>query len=142
MKRLIRAVTVRLQPGEYVEMYSKLANDTKGGGPWPGCNGYAEDHSDRSISRVEGIPSDLRPVFTPRLRDFKNLFEIEIVPHPSRQADPRDYFVRVIKSWVPRNKAWTPQQAVELFRLMGLAQFGAIPYSPKLGDLSEEAGWR
>ena len=28
-----------------------------------------------------------------------------------------------------------------MFRLMGLAQFGAIPYSPKLGDLSEEAGW-
>ena len=28
-----------------------------------------------------------------------------------------------------------------MFRLMGLAQFGAIPGGRKKGDLSEEAGW-
>ena len=30
---------------------------------------------------------------------------------------------------------------MELFKLMGLAQFGAKPYDSKQGDLSEEAGW-
>lgn len=95
-------------------MISKLL-DTKLGAEWPNF-GYQEGFRGSDMSAQ--LFTDFRPIVVPRLRDFRILFEHEIVPHPSRQNE----FVRVIKSWVPRNKAWTPQQAIELFRLMGFGR--------------------
>ena len=125
VKRLLHAVTTRLQPVEYLEMMSTLLNDTKAGADWPNF-GYQDGHRRSEASRRRNYPSkqlfEFRPIIVPRLRDFRILFEHELVPHPRGQNDD----VRVIKSLVPRNKAWTSQQAIELFRLMGFGR-GRLP---------------
>jgi hypothetical protein len=129
VKRLLHAVTTRLQPVEYLDLMSTLLNDTKAGADWPNF-GYQDGHRRSDASMRRNYPSkqlfEFRPIIVPRLRDFRILFEHELVPHPRSQNESRVEFVRVIKSLVPRNKAWTPQQAIELFRLMGFGR-GRLP---------------
>lgn len=128
VKRLLHAVTTRLQPVEYLDLMSTLLNDTKLGADWPNF-GYQDGHRRSDASRrmkpSKQLFDEFRPIIVPRLRDFRILFEHEMVPCP-RQNEFQDEFVRVIKSLVPQNKAWTPQQAIELFRLMGFGR-GRLP---------------